>query len=232
MLNMPTTIRSGLSRFIAGGVLPLCLAFGLAACNVEQTEEGDLPDVDIEAESGRLPEYEQTEEGKLPDVDVTVEEGRLPKYDIEAPDVNVSLEKRTVTVPKVIVVTEEEEVTVPHIDIDFPDEEETERTVAVEVEVPSSGYDLEIEEIYLVGDEYVVVSRLERSAEPAAGEINRVTDHAVITGPELDERHIIIGQKPDRSFNNRYEFVDSRQAIAARLQSGQLVYQREREEQM
>lgn len=229
---MRTTMRFAFNKFIAGGVLPLFLAFGLAACDVEQTEEGDAPDVDIEAESGELPEYEQTEEGRLPDVDVNVEEGKLPKYDIDAPDVNVSLQKRTVTVPKVIVVTEEEEVTVPHIDIDFPNEEETETTVAVEVEVPSSGYDVEIEEIYLVGDEYLVVSRLEGSAEAADGEINRVTDHAVISGPELDVRHIIIGQKPDRSYNNRYQFVDSRQSIADRLQSGQLVYEREREEQM
>ena len=212
-MSTPSRIGPRLTRFAAAGILPLFLAFGLAACDVEQTEEGDAPDVDIEAQSGQLPEYEQTQEGKLPEVDVNVEPGKLPKYDIDAPDVHVSLEKRTVTVPKVIVVSEEEEVTIPHIDIDFPREEETETSVAVEVEVPSSGYDVEIEEIYLIDNEYVVISRLEPPAEPANGEINRVTDHAVITGPELDVRHIIIGQRPDRSYNNRYEFVDSRQAI-------------------
>jgi hypothetical protein len=231
-MNRPTRIGPHLTRFAAAGILPLFLAFGLAACEVEQTEEGDAPDVDIEAESGRLPEYEQTEEGELPDVDVNVKPGKLPKYDIDAPDVHVSLEKRTITVPKLIVVSEEEEVTIPHIDIDFPREEETEKSVAVEVEVPSSGYDIEIEEIYLIDNEYVVISRLERPSEPANGEISRVTDHAVITGPDLDVRHIIIGHKPDRSYNNRYEFVDSRQAIADVLQSGQRIYEREREERM
>jgi hypothetical protein len=32
------------------------LAFGLAACSVEQTEEGELPDVDVQG--GQLPEYD------------------------------------------------------------------------------------------------------------------------------------------------------------------------------
>ena len=43
----------------------------------------------------------QTEEGEVPDVDVSVEGGKVPEYDVDAADVDVSTEKREVTVPKV-----------------------------------------------------------------------------------------------------------------------------------
>jgi hypothetical protein len=43
----------------------------------------------------------QTEEGKLPDVDVSAEGGKVPEYDVDAPDVDVRTEKREVTVPNV-----------------------------------------------------------------------------------------------------------------------------------
>ncbi len=67
---------------------------------------------------------EQTEEGDLPDVDVTAEGGKLPAYDVDAADVDVNTREATVDVPKVDVYTEEEQVTVPTVDIDMPEDEE------------------------------------------------------------------------------------------------------------
>jgi hypothetical protein len=55
-------------------------ALGLAACDVEQTEEGEMPEV----------------EG-MP----TVEGGDMPEYDVEGPDVDVGTEEQTVEVPTV-----------------------------------------------------------------------------------------------------------------------------------
>lgn len=43
----------------------------------------------------------QTEEGELPDVDVSAEGGNVPEYDVDAADVDVTSEKREVTVPDV-----------------------------------------------------------------------------------------------------------------------------------
>lgn len=43
----------------------------------------------------------QTEEGKLPDVDVSAEGGKVPEYDVDAADVDVTTEKREVTVPDI-----------------------------------------------------------------------------------------------------------------------------------
>ena len=49
-------------------------ALGLAACDVEQTEEGDLPEVNVEG-------------------------GNMPEYDVDVPDVDVKTEETTVEVP-------------------------------------------------------------------------------------------------------------------------------------
>lgn len=49
---------------------------GLAACDVDQTEEGEMPDVDV---SG----------------------GQAPEYDVEGPEVNVGTETRTVETPTI-----------------------------------------------------------------------------------------------------------------------------------
>lgn len=57
----------------------LCLSIlvlPLAACSVEQTEEGELPEVSAEG-------------------------GNMPEYDVDAADVTVGTEEREVTVPDV-----------------------------------------------------------------------------------------------------------------------------------
>lgn len=103
--------------------------FLFVGCDVQQEEEGELPDVDVDAdvEEGQLPEYEieQTQEGEMPDVDVDVDAdpGQLPEYDVETPDVDVDMEEREVTVPDVDVDMEEETITVPDVDVEMPDED-------------------------------------------------------------------------------------------------------------
>lgn len=54
-------------------IAPL-FAVGMTACDVDQTEEGEMPDVEVQ-------------------------EGELPAYDVEGPDVEVT--EDTVTVPDV-----------------------------------------------------------------------------------------------------------------------------------
>lgn len=51
-------------------------ALGVAACDVDQTKEGNMPEVEV---SG----------------------GNLPKYDVETADVDVGTKETTVTVPTV-----------------------------------------------------------------------------------------------------------------------------------
>jgi hypothetical protein len=74
------------------------LALALAGCEVEQTEEGEAPDVDVEG-------------------------GEAPEYDVDAPDVDVDMEEKTVTVPDVDVDMEKKRMKVPDVDINPADEE-------------------------------------------------------------------------------------------------------------
>ncbi|MEL6353562.1 MAG: hypothetical protein AAFR58_17700 [Cyanobacteria bacterium J06627_28] len=83
----------------------LIIALFATGCRVQQTEEGELPDVNV---------------------DVQTEPGQLPEYDIEGPDVEVGTTEETVEVPEVEVTTEERTIEVPTVDVDLPDGEEAE----------------------------------------------------------------------------------------------------------
>ncbi|MGH7481188.1 MAG: hypothetical protein ACRELV_03465 [Longimicrobiales bacterium] len=61
------------SRLLSLLMVPL-LGVALGACTAEQTEEGDLPDVDVEG-------------------------GNVPEYDVDAADVDVETDTATVEVP-------------------------------------------------------------------------------------------------------------------------------------
>lgn len=60
----------------------LTASLALAACDVDQTEEGELPEVNVEG--GNMPEYDVT----TPEVEVGTEETtvEVPTVDIEAAD--------------------------------------------------------------------------------------------------------------------------------------------------
>ena len=65
-------------RSIIKGLALASCVFALAACDVDQTKEGELPDVDVNASGGQLPEF-----------------------DVDAPQVNVGTENKTIEVPTV-----------------------------------------------------------------------------------------------------------------------------------
>ena len=62
-------------KFLSLIVAPLFVV-GLAACDVDQTEEGDLPDVDVQG-------------------------GEVPEYDVDAADVDVGADTSTIVTPDV-----------------------------------------------------------------------------------------------------------------------------------
>ena len=57
--------------------------FAMAACDVDQTKEGEMPDVDVNASGGQLPEFNV--EG--PSVEVGTENKviEVPTVDVDAP---------------------------------------------------------------------------------------------------------------------------------------------------
>ena len=64
------------TRKILTLVLAPLFAVGIAACDVDQTQEGDLPDVDVEG-------------------------GQVPEYDVDAADVDVGTDTQTVITPDI-----------------------------------------------------------------------------------------------------------------------------------
>jgi hypothetical protein len=66
----------------------------------------------------------QTEEGDMPDVDVQVEGGKVPEYDVDAADVDVTTQDREITVPEVDVKTQKKTVKVPDVDVKMPPAED------------------------------------------------------------------------------------------------------------
>lgn len=129
-------------------------------------------------------QVEQQQPGQAPDVDVDVDAGRWPQYDVAWADVNVGTEERTVTVPVVSVRQETREVSVPFIDINPPgSRDREEQTVSMELEVPHAGYQLEIGEVRAAGDDLWVIGRLTATGDAAAAK-TRVMDQVVIRAPE------------------------------------------------
>ena len=63
----------------------------------------------------------QTQEGEMPDVEVESKGGQMPKYDVDAPDVDVNTKETEVSVPTdVDVKTEKRTVKVPDVDVKPP----------------------------------------------------------------------------------------------------------------
>jgi hypothetical protein len=61
---------------ILGALLAPAFALGMAACTVEQTEEGEMPEVEVEG-------------------------GQVPEYDVEPADVDVNWDTTTVRTPDI-----------------------------------------------------------------------------------------------------------------------------------
>jgi|ERR687885_1800 hypothetical protein len=160
---------------------------------------------------------EQKRTGKLPDVDVNVEPGRLPKYVIKGPDVNVRTVERTVIVPRVEVVQEKRTIKVPYIDVNLPGVARKEQTLTAEVAVPSAGYNLEIQDVYVVADQLWVIARLKQENPNAPRTATTVSDRIVINAPEMPVRYYIIGERPSGNVGDQYTFIDSRQMIQKQL---------------
>jgi len=68
-------MKNSIKSVLVGAI---CLTF--AACDVDKTKEGELPDVDV---------------------DVNTSGGQLPEFNVEGPSVEVGTKKETVEVPTV-----------------------------------------------------------------------------------------------------------------------------------
>ncbi|TYP77253.1 hypothetical protein [Aquimarina intermedia] len=182
------------------------LSATLISCDVNQKKEAKLPDVDV---------------------DIDAEEGQLPTYDVDWADVNVGTKTKTIKVPKVVVVMEEEEVEVPYIDLDMPNEgEKEEMSIVVETEVSGKEHDIEIQEIRADGKRLYVISKLEALDTDLGDKTMRIQDQIEINAPDLDIKHIIVGERPDRTFNGQYTYVGTMNDFNDRIKNAKVIYKR------
>lgn len=171
---------------------------------------------------------EQTQEAKAPEVDVDLESGQWPRYEVQWADVDVGTTQRTVTVPVVRVEKETREITVPYIDINPPGAgDREERTVAVEVDVPHAGYQLQITDVLAHRDELWVVAHLVEASPDQGGGSTRLADQVVVNAPsDLEVEKVVVGGRPDGMFNRQHRFVESRAALNEQLPRGARVLYR------
>ena len=193
-------------RLAAWTVAGALTIFGSAACSTEQTQPAEAPEVDVD-----------------------VDPGQWPQYKVKWADVDVGTREKTVTVPVVRVEQETREVSVPYIDINPPGaRDREERTIQVEVDVPHSGYSVQITEIRATGDDLWVIARLNESGQRGAQAVTRTGDQVVVNAPaDLDVRKVIVGERPSGAFNEQHRFVSSMDALTQAIpQGGRVIYQR------
>ncbi|THH41660.1 hypothetical protein [Neolewinella litorea] len=186
----------------------LFFTFALSSCDVDQTQEGELPEVDV---------------------DVDTEPGQAPAYDVDWVDVEVNTTTRMVEVPNVTVEMVEEPVEVPVLDVEWPDEygDAEETTFMVEADVDQEA-SLEIEEIYTTGNRMIVLARLDKDGQKLNdGQMMRVSDQVVVNAPDMDVRYYIVGDRPAGITNSRYRYISDRSEIADMMANGQSIYSRD-----
>ncbi|TPN84449.1 hypothetical protein [Aquimarina algicola] len=184
----------------------VCIALVMSNCDVQQKKEAKLPEVDV---------------------DVDTEAGQLPTFDIDWADVNVGTKTKTVKIPKVVVVMEEEEVEVPYLDVDMPNSgEKEELTLTVEAEVIDKEHTIEIEEIIATNDKLYVVSELKEKTQSLGDKKMRVSDRVILNAPDLNVKHIIKGEKPNRVFNDQYKYVQDIDAFKSGLANSKVIYKK------
>jgi hypothetical protein len=180
----------------------------IVSCEVNKKKEGELPELDV---------------------DVTADAGELPEYEINWADVDVGTTTKTVEVPKLVVVMEEEEVEIPYLDIDMPNDkygDKSERTIAVEAEVSDVEHDIEIKEIWASEGNLYVISALKKGEKQLGDQKMRVSDHVTINAPDLNVRHYIIGERPDRVFNSQYDYVADVNDLKKKIDDFTVIYSR------
>lgn len=187
-------------------IFTVIFLIAMTSCDVKKTDEGALPDVDV---------------------DIDAKAGELPEFDVDWAEVDVSTRTETVKVPKVVVVMEEVEVEVPYVDVEMPNAGvKEERTLFIEAEVSDNEHTMEIKEIWATGENLHVISELKATSQSIGDQKMRVSDQVTLNAPELNVKHYIIGQRPDRVFNKQHTFVNNLNDLKSKVENYKVIYQK------
>jgi hypothetical protein len=179
------------------------IAATLTSCDINKTESGEMPEVDV---------------------DVETEAGELPEYDVDWVDVDVSTRTKMVEVPKLVVVMEEEDVEVPVLDLDMPGDK-SERTLTVETEITGNDHDLDIEQVRATKNKLFVIATLTENDTDLDGQTVRKQDQVVLNAPALDVEYIIVGERPNRIFNTSNRYFSSMDNMDDDVANADVIYE-------
>lgn len=176
----------------------------ITSCDINQKKEAELPEISV---------------------DVDTEAGQLPTYDVDWADVNVGMRTKTVSVPKVVIVMEEEEIEVPYLDVDMPNSgEKEELNLVVEAEVVENEHTITIKEIIATNNDIYVISELKKGTVAIGDKKMRVSDQVILNAPDLNVKYIIVGEKPNRVFNDRFKYVKDIASFKSNLKNPRVIY--------
>lgn len=185
-------------------ILLIVLTVFLTSCDINQKKEAKLPDIDV---------------------DIDTKAVQLPTYDVDWADVNVGTRTKTVTIPKVVIVMEEEAIEVPYIDVDMPNSgEKEELNLTVEAEVEDKEHRISIIEVVATGNNLYVISELQELSTSLGDKKMRVSDQVILNAPDLNVKHIIMGEKPNRVFNDQYKYVKDVNAFKTTLNNPKVIF--------
>ncbi|MGE9295578.1 MAG: hypothetical protein ACQKBV_04750, partial [Puniceicoccales bacterium] len=98
------------------------------------------------------------------------------------------------------------------------------RTISVNLQVPSPAWSVKIESVWTVGDETWVISRLSNSGDPAAQVITEVSDSVTVTTPKLSPVYYVLGKTFGGISEGPVKFIDSLDEIQTGLDSGEQIW--------
>jgi hypothetical protein len=122
----------------------------------------------------------------------------------------------------VVIVMEEEEVEVPFIDVEMPDDnddtEREERSIVIEAEVTDNEHEISIREIWASNNNLYVISELMATDQTIGDKKMRVSDQITLKARDLNVKHFIVGERPDRVFNTQHTYVKNMEALKSKIE--------------
>ena len=100
------------------------------------------------------------------------------------------------------------------------------REISIALTVPNPAWTLSIREVWIVGDELWVISRLTRVSDMAAQVITTVSDKITIMTPNLPIKHYVVGKTWNWGGQGGHVFIESRDVLKDDLRSGERIYKK------
>lgn len=102
------------------------------------------------------------------------------------------------------------------------------KNISVSVKVPDGGWKISIDKIYMVQNEFWVVSRLSRKEGMAVQMISTISDSVAANIKNLPVKHFVLGKTWNWPNKEPYTFLNDLKTIEKKLREGKLMYSRSR----